>query len=254
MSYPKRKITMSNSDARTMFHVNASLFAAANLMRSYEETRYYLNGVYVEPCEQGGVLLVATDGHRLIVIRDENGFTPEPVIIQVDKGELKKFKPDSRATKQLVIEDISKFETIPASLRWIDEEDGQSITFDTLQVKRVNGTFPDWRRIMPRQFKPGASHQSFNADYIASFGKARTLIGEAFGFTGKQAEKGRVTFTATDHPRNPCLIGLPGYENIAFGVLMPMQGDMPSVPAWSGVQPMVEEPEEKQVEEIKQAA
>lgn len=55
--------------------VRAKHFAAAYVFASTEETRYYLNGVLVEPHPDGGVLLVATDGHRMVAIKDDEGET-----------------------------------------------------------------------------------------------------------------------------------------------------------------------------------
>ncbi len=57
--------------------VSADLFRRAQAAMSTEETRYYLNGVQVEPCEQGGVLLISTDGYRLIVLHDAKGYASE---------------------------------------------------------------------------------------------------------------------------------------------------------------------------------
>lgn len=51
---------------------NADLFRIAYSCVSTEETRYYLNGVHLEPHPCGGAFMVATDGHRLIVVHDES--------------------------------------------------------------------------------------------------------------------------------------------------------------------------------------
>ena len=40
---------------------------------STEEARYYLTGIYIERHPVKGVVMVATDGHRMAVIHDENG-------------------------------------------------------------------------------------------------------------------------------------------------------------------------------------
>ena len=53
--------------------VNADLFKLVHAAISKEETRYYLNGVFIEPHPVGGAVLVATDGHRMLVAHDEKG-------------------------------------------------------------------------------------------------------------------------------------------------------------------------------------
>lgn len=44
-------------------------FAAKN------DVRYFLNGFHVKPHPEKGVILTATDGHCLINIHDEDGFS-----------------------------------------------------------------------------------------------------------------------------------------------------------------------------------
>ncbi|MFD2271790.1 hypothetical protein ACFS07_13160 [Undibacterium arcticum] len=39
-----------------------------------QDIRYYLNGINIRPLEDGTVMVVATDGHRYIVVRDPHGF------------------------------------------------------------------------------------------------------------------------------------------------------------------------------------
>ena len=56
----------------------------ATLFQSIEETRYYLNGVYIEAMDDG-VRLRAMDGHRLAVFRDEAAFTCAPCIVALQK-------------------------------------------------------------------------------------------------------------------------------------------------------------------------
>src|SRR5450759_523711 len=59
-------------------------FRAANECRSTEETRYYLNGVYIAPHPDKGVILTATDGHRLISLHDEAGKCSAAKIVNID--------------------------------------------------------------------------------------------------------------------------------------------------------------------------
>ena len=57
----------------TLARVSAKAFAAASFFQAVKDVRYYLNGVHIVPLESGGVHVVATDGHRFIVITDPNG-------------------------------------------------------------------------------------------------------------------------------------------------------------------------------------
>ncbi len=108
---------------------------------STEETRYYLNGVYMHTTEDNGnkvLRTVATDGHRLARMETSvpEGAAGMPGIIIPRKtiGELRKLTEETDGTI-----DISLSET--------------KIRFragDTVLIsKLIDGTFPDYTRVIP---------------------------------------------------------------------------------------------------------
>lgn len=108
---------------------------------STEETRYYLNGIYLHAIETGGRLKlrsVATDGHRLARAEVEapSGCEGMPGIIIPRKtvGELQKLldDPDGRAAVEL---SDSKIRFTVGSV--------------VLTSKLIDGTFPDYQRVIP---------------------------------------------------------------------------------------------------------
>lgn len=102
---------------------------------STEETRYYLNGIYVHSHE-GKARAVATDGHRLAQVDSDVEADIKGVIIpRKTVGELRKLLVDGDAT-------VSVSET---KIRV--ESDGVSII-----SKVIDGVFPDYARIIPRDF------------------------------------------------------------------------------------------------------
>ncbi|WP_088211124.1 hypothetical protein [Shewanella sp. Shew256] len=58
-------------------------FAAKN------DVRYYLNGFHVKPHPEKGVILTATDGHCLVTIYDEDGFSDGEYIYPISKDLVK---------------------------------------------------------------------------------------------------------------------------------------------------------------------
>lgn len=54
-----------------------------------DDIRVYLCGANIRPLEAGGVMVVATDGHRYIVVRDPDGFAETEIIVAVQKDGLK---------------------------------------------------------------------------------------------------------------------------------------------------------------------
>ena len=109
---------------------------------STEETRYYLNGIYVHEADQDGVKVlraVATDGHRLARFEMPlpEGATNMPGVIIPRKavGELRKLIDDAA-------------DTIEISL----SESKVRFSFDhiVLTSKLIDGTFPDYQRVIPQ--------------------------------------------------------------------------------------------------------
>jgi DNA polymerase-3 subunit beta len=109
---------------------------------STEETRYYLNGIFLHAAEgDGGPVLraVATDGHRLARVEEPlpEGAAGMPGIIIPRKtvNELRK-----------LLDEISGEVEISLSETRIKFVVGQT----TLTSKLIDGTFPDYDRVIPR--------------------------------------------------------------------------------------------------------
>ncbi|RVM08414.1 DNA polymerase III subunit beta [Sinorhizobium meliloti] len=104
---------------------------------STEETRYYLNGIFTHSVEDG-VCLVATDGHRLSkrIIRTETEAAMPGVIIP--RGAVK------------VISKILPKEG-PVHLQVSDRVVRIAAGDTTLTSKLIDGTFPDYQRVIPTQ-------------------------------------------------------------------------------------------------------
>ncbi|MCJ2009783.1 DNA polymerase III subunit beta [Methylobacterium sp. J-092] len=126
--------------------VFAYLIGGASGAMSTEETRYYLNGVCLE-VKDGQAIAVATDGHRL-VSRTSNlsgNLADQPSIIiprdavrvalaQVGGGEVKLIAYGPVAGQR-----ATKLEIVAGGAR--------------LRSKLIDGTFPDWRRVVPTSEK-----------------------------------------------------------------------------------------------------
>ena len=109
---------------------------------STEETRYYLNGIYLHAAESDGTPVlraVATDGHRLARVEEPlpEGAAGMPGVIVPRKtvAELRK-----------LIEDVSDEIEIALSETRIQFRAGAL----TLTSKLIDGTFPEYDRVIPR--------------------------------------------------------------------------------------------------------
>lgn len=115
----------------------ATALAAVRFAVSTEETRYYLNGVFMHPCE-AGVLLVATDGHRLAkrLLRTDAPAEGLPRIIV------------PRKTVDILGKILPKEGTIILSAS--DAKIRIAADGVELTSKLVDGTFPDYVRVIPK--------------------------------------------------------------------------------------------------------
>ena len=146
------------------------LFDKSKFAISTEETRYYLNGVYLHVAagENGQSLrCVATDGHRLARIDADlpEGAETMPGVIVPRKtvGELRKLLEDDEATIA-----VSVGET---KVRFATPE-------ITLTSKVIDGTFPDYSRVIPqsntRRLEVDATEFARAVDRVATVSSERS--------------------------------------------------------------------------------
>lgn len=165
---------MASSEYTSNFAARAAvlrrLFDKAKFAISTEETRYYLNGVYmhVSQGEDGPVLrCVATDGHRLARIDAPlpEGAADMPGVIVPRKtvGELRKLlEDDDTAIAVSVSETKVRFATPTISLT----------------SKVIDGTFPDYTRVIPqnntRRLEVDAAEFAKAVDRVATVSSERS--------------------------------------------------------------------------------
>jgi DNA polymerase-3 subunit beta len=109
---------------------------------STEETRYYLNGIYLHAMTVAGAPMlraVATDGHRLAQAQfdaPEGAAHMTGVIVpRKTVGEILKLVEDPEATAEVEVSDTKIRLTIGAVV---------------LTSKLIDGTFPDYQRVIPQ--------------------------------------------------------------------------------------------------------
>lgn len=108
----------------------ASLVAPLQFAISTEETRFYLNGVYLEP-----TAATATDGHRLATVAWE-------------APALRNWKPVIVPRKTVGLAPKGEI-TVAVSANRIRFTTGAGNDAVVITSKLINGTFPDYRRVIP---------------------------------------------------------------------------------------------------------
>lgn len=172
-----------------------ALIDSTKFAMSTEETRYYLNGIYLHAAENEGVKVlraVATDGHRLarfeMPLPEGAEAMPGVIIPRKTIGELRKLVDEAADAIQ-----ISLSET---KIRY---------AFDhvVLTSKLIDGTFPDYQRVIPQgnnkivELDPKAFTGAIDRVSTISDGKSRavkiTLQGKQMTLSASSPEAGSAT-------------------------------------------------------------
>ena len=165
---------MASSEYQANFSAPAPvlrrLFDKSKFAISTEETRYYLNGVYMHVADvDGGKTLrcVATDGHRLARIDAElpAGAEDMPGVIVPRKtvGEMRKLLDDDETSIAVSVSETKVRFATPDI---------------TLTSKVIDGTFPDYTRVIPtgntRKLEVDASEFAQAVDRVATVSSERS--------------------------------------------------------------------------------
>lgn len=136
---------LPNYSAKSVFKANAAVFSRmidhTLYAVSHDETRYQLNGVYMEAAEDKKHRMVAIDGHRLAMYEDvlfegAGNFLPKGVIIP-KKGmqEVRKMLEGVTGTVDLAIEGNHLLARTPTTF---------------LSIRLLEGQYPDYRQVIPK--------------------------------------------------------------------------------------------------------
>lgn len=181
--------------------INIRMLKAVAVAASTEQTRYYLNGVSLQVAN-GKAIMVATNGHFMLgarhVVEDGDALT---CIIPL--ALIKSLKLDRKAG------DMAEFTF-----------DGKDIAIryagSTYGSGAVDGSFPNWRAIVPKAPASGVAAQ-FNPEYLAAFAAAARVMG---------AKEPKVMVAHN----GPDVALVTWHSGDTFGVIMPLLGSACNVP------------------------
>lgn len=174
------------------------LLKAALVCASSEEARYYLRGVHLATSGH----MVTTDGHRMFV---------------------------ARLNERPSIDVIVPYDAVAAAIKLAGarvkdiEIDLAANRIGQIQFTPVDGTFPDWRRVVPTgeetpstkpELNDGPEHVHFNHAYIGDFAKMAAIL------CGKATQAQSVLHVTT--ASGPALVTF-GERADCFGVIMPIR-------------------------------
>jgi DNA polymerase III subunit beta len=187
--------SFAEEDFATNFALDGEAFATAlrivSHAQSFEETRYYLNGVYVHRRSPRELVCVATNGHCMgwTFIETDADLPDLPGVIL------------PRQTIEEVISLAERVESIDVALS--DKLCRLSADGTILTTKLVDGTFPDYERVIPKGvdtgFETDRSHLVQAAKRCAAIvgNKERPLkmtpAGRVLELLGRDTDLGEIT-------------------------------------------------------------
>lgn len=141
-------------------NLNVNHLRAALLCAGDKDIRYYLNGVCVEILPRE-VRLIATDGHRLCILRranQDNEPDNAPASLIIPRATLKGIKAMTKCTDCILHYDAAN---LTAECKLSELADGGR-TFTP-----IDGKFPDYSRVVPSEVS--GEMAEFNPQYLADF-------------------------------------------------------------------------------------
>lgn len=176
---------------------------------SEEPTRFYLNGLFIEPRPEGGAFLVSTNGHVMAIVFDKSASADAAAIWPLSRALIRAARDARPQTRRLA------FDGRHAEL--VNERGKAEMA---ALSEPIDGTFPNWRKLISAPVESGKP-LAFNAEYLSGF---------------RAAADGRAIQIFGTSP-GPAIVRTSGTPEF-LGLLMPMVGEMIApVPAWLVAQP-----------------
>ena len=180
--------------------IDANILRAALICTSTEETRYYLQGVSIEPNPRD-LRVVSTDGHRLFCARVADTTVPEKFLIPKDAL--------ARALKGY--KHTHLFITCESNLWRVGD----------VLFMPIDGVFPEsWPRVIPKEVPETMTAAQFNPANLVDMKK----IAEALNGKGSVASvyaDGENPALVTFGAREDCLAVVMPMRNKGFNLLEP---------------------------------
>jgi len=173
-----------------------------------QDIRYYLNGINIRPLLDGTVMVVASDGHRIIVVRDPHGYAEREMIVRVDKDALK-HASNAKHTLDVMSNGTAMFSGEVAQPLFI--QPGNSL---------IDGAFPRVERVIGTVGYREGIHGPVNPSYLTDALAIAKSFGNSIRFFTRDA----------DSPLNFVLGGLGDLE--CFGGIMKLRDNFDVLPRW----------------------
>jgi hypothetical protein len=197
--------------------VDASLVRLASTCMARVDIRYYLNGIRVEPRAEGGVFIIGTDGHRILIAIDATGKVSAPLIFKLDKQLVPKLPKPSKLIQRKQRLLIEPFRGRPALV--LTDKDTGKLPVHIAPDVLIEGNYPDWRKVVPDFTKVTMGVQMpFQARYLS----------EVLAVIAEDKFSRAVPYQAD--PNGGIVFSIDGMPHVLL-VIMPQRSDKEAFPA-----------------------
>ena len=184
------------------------------------DVRYYLNGFHVKPHPEKGVILTATDGHRLVTIHDKKGFSDGEYILPISK-------PLNAAAKKRNVIPLNSVQFIDNKVYVLFHNDGDEWEADFFKDDKdvninlvshveyfsvIDGRFPNTNRIFSSLKLKATKNIGINVDYV---GKLKSVV------TCKKFPSLNLMLSGN----NGVVCAVSGYDKEIVSIVMPARFD-----------------------------
>lgn len=207
-----------------------------------------LHAIRIEPCPEGGILLIATDGTAMGVALDPKGNCTAPMTVYLPADMVDACKPPESPT--LWVEGDTYSPKLPA---WMIPTDvvltdfgcmvchGSKKTEGVLHQRTadlgnihresdyrlIGDKFPDWRKAVPASSGREIRNLAFNPDMVAKFQAASRISSDCTGPDG-------LMMYGQEDEKGPVVVRCRTYPNF-WGMFMPVRRQEPvndAIPSW----------------------
>ena len=150
-----------------------------------KDVRFYLKGFHVKPHPDCGVILTATDGHRLVTIHDKNGQSDGEYILPISKSLLAAARK-SAIDRGIVLNSIQFVDNKAYVLYWDcdcefdffenDEESSMDQVAYVEYVAQIDGRYPNTKRVFDGIKKQPVDSVGVNVEYIGKLKSVCTTL------------------------------------------------------------------------------
>lgn len=191
----------------TELSINAEYVRLAQGFCSTEDLRYYLKGVQVEPHPSGkGVLIIATSGLVAGIFYDRTGIADRNYLLELDNPTIAALKIGRGEKKNRIL-------TIKNDRLTVTHQKGHELHIKPNAIE-IDGTYPDWRRIIPSEFETYQSAPTIDTLLLKPFTAACKSL----------CDKSGVVMLTSSPDRGPISCRI--HHADFMGVIMQMRDDV----------------------------